>query len=132
MLGSWFPRRCSTKHQGVLQNSECAMQRLKEWSDKLVTPDEVPGVLKYEKIKAPAKKSIRLTQVYGSFEGSGILELCEIAETERIEKRKKVSTKRSRWKKTFLGEQWRHEWLRSSDIICGQTFIEQFSRNEIW
>ena len=52
-----------------------------------MAPEKVPGLMNYEKIRAPQKKkTIRLTQVYGSMEGSGILELCEAAEEEKAEK----------------------------------------------
>ena len=53
---------------------ESAMKKLEERNTPL-SPDEVPGLLTYEKIRAPAKKAIRLTQVQGSLEGSAILEL---------------------------------------------------------
>ena len=69
---------------------ESAMKKLEELSNTPLSPDEVPGLLTYEKIRAPAKNTIRLTQVQGSLEGSKILELCEAAEAERIEKESKL------------------------------------------
>ena len=74
---------------------ESAMQKLQVLGETPISPDEVPGLLPYEKIRAPTtKKAVRLTQVYGSLEGSEILQLREAAEAEKAKKEKMKDDKR--------------------------------------
>ena len=74
-------------------------EKLKEQSETPISPDEIPGFLKVDKIKVPAtKKAVRLTQITGSMEGSKILELREQAELalkekEKVKERKKQDKK---------------------------------------
>jgi len=64
-------------------------EKLNEYSVEPITPDEVPAFLAVDKVKVPKKKrSMRITQVHGSMEGSKILELREAAENEQREKEK--------------------------------------------
>ena len=111
----YFKRKCQ-----MYQN------KLKEHSETTISPDEIPGFLKIDKVKVPAtKKAVRLTQIHGSMEASKILELREQAElalkAKEVAKEKKKSTK----------EEQQESFIRCKiscvcdEIVCKATGLKQ-------
>ena len=97
------------------RKNEMYREALKERSQNIVSPDEVPGFLTIEKVRVPPKKkAIRLTQVHGSMEGSKILEL-----REEVEKKQQEKEAEKLKKKMGKSEQ-KNSFLRCKDsCVCG-------------
>ena len=77
-----------------------AEEKIKQLSGKSLSPDEVPGFYKVDRIKPKrtTSKAKRVTQVHGSLEGTEILELLKEFEAKKkmkIEAKEKRDQKKS-------------------------------------